>query len=452
MNLNLYHHQKRWLMVDCGVMFGRTGPLDMHAILPDPAYIVARRSRLEGLVLTHAHQDHIGAVADLWPSLRCRVFATRFCAAMLRSALVEAGIRDEVPIRLLEDRARWHLGPFELERIPLTHSTVEMGALAIRTRAGTVLHTGDWKLDPEPVVGPASDRRALKRLGKLAVDAVISDSTNADHEGWTPSEGGLRAPLTELLGAQEGRVAVTLFASNVARIRTLIEAGAEVGRHPVLLGRSLERTIKAARSAGYLRDLPPFVPRREFGFLPRERVLLLCTGSQGEPRAGLSRLAADQRSDLYLEEGDTVVFSARTIPGNELFIARLERLFAERGVAVVRGETDGVHVSGHPRREELRTLYGWVQPRLVVPVHGTPPKLEAHAQLAEEQGMQAARIRNGDILRLAPGPAEVVGHARTGRIKRVEEDRGRDGRGHRERRDRRDGRDRRRHDPRRRNR
>jgi len=431
MNLNLYHASGRWLMVDCGVMFDRSGPHDMHALYPDPSFIVARRHQLEGLVLTHAHQDHIGAVADLWPKLRCRVFATRFCAAMLRSALVEAGIADDVPVRLLDERARFKLGPFELQRVPLTHSTVEMGALIIRTSRGSVLHTGDWKLDPVPVEGRTTDRRTLRALGDEGLLACVSDSTNADHEGWTPSEGSLRDPIRRLLGACEHRVAVTLFASNVARIRTIVQAAVETDRHVMMLGRSLERTVRAAQSAGYLTDLPPPVPLKEFGFIPRERVLLLCTGSQGEPRAGLSRLAADQLRDIYFEPDDTVVFSARAIPGNELFVQRIERLLHERGVRIVRSDQAAVHVSGHPRRDELRELYDWVQPEWVVPVHGTPGKLEAHAELAEAHGLRAARIRNGDVLRLAPGPPEVVQRVRTGRIARVEESaprRGRSGR------------------------
>ncbi|MEN0061505.1 MAG: ribonuclease J [Myxococcota bacterium] len=423
MNLNLYHTSGRWLMVDCGVMFGRDGPHDMHAVYPDPSFIVARRHQLEGLILTHAHQDHIGAVVDLWPVLRCRVFATRFCAAMLQSALAEANLTDEVPIRLLDERAKIKLGPFELQRVPLTHSTVEMGALIIRTSRGAVLHTGDWKLDPDPVEGRTSDQRALQRLADEQVVACVSDSTNADQEGWTPSEGSLKAPIQRLLAGCEHRVAFTLFASNVARIRTIVKAALEADRHPMLLGRSLQRTVQAAQRAGYLTDLPPFVSLREFGFIPRDRVLLLCTGSQGEPRAGLSRLAADQHRDAYFEPDDTVVFSARAIPGNELFIARIEKLLNERGVNIVRSDTAAVHVSGHPRRDELRALYEWVQPKFIVPVHGTPSKLEAHAALAEDQGFGAVRMRNGDVLRLAPGPVEVIQRVRTGRIKRVEEDR-----------------------------
>ncbi len=415
MNLNLYHHAGRWLMVDCGVMFEREGPHTQYVVMPDPSFIVQRAAALDGLVLTHAHLDHIGAVADLWPRLRCRIYATPFCAAMLRSSLQDAEIADQVPIHLLTERAEVRIGPFDLQRIGLSHSTVEMGALVIRTPAGTVLHTGDWKLDADPIVGTGFDAGALQALRD--VDAVISDSTNADREGWTPSEGSLTEPLREILASRPNRVAVTCFASNVARIRTLVEAGVATGRHPVLFGRSLQRSVSAAHASGYLTDLPDFVPSRDYGYLPRSGVLLICTGSQGEVRAGLSRLAADQRDDLYLEAGDAVVFSARQIPGNELAIARLLQLFEERSIEVITADQAHVHVSGHPRREELRTLYRWVAPRSVVPVHGTPPKLEAHASLAESEGLIGCRIRNGQVLQLAPGPPRIVDEIPTGRIR-----------------------------------
>lgn len=420
MNLNLYHHDGRWLMVDCGVSFERDGVHEMHAIYPDPSFAVSVRRRLDGLVLTHAHQDHLGAVADIWPELRCRVFATRFAAALLVDALRERGLLEEVPLVVIDERAKFRVGPFELQRIPLTHSIPEMGALLIRTPAGTVLHTGDFKLDPEPVVGARTDEASLRALADRSIDAVISDSTNADHEGWTGSEGSVVGPLIETIGRCRERVAVTLFSSNVARLQTLARVAAATGRHPVLLGRSLHRTVKAARSCGYLRDWPVAVDAREFGFLPRDRVMLICTGSQGEPRAALSKLAEDRRGDVYLEAGDTLLFSARLIPGNERFVERVTKTLHERGVEVITADDAPIHVSGHPRRDELRTLYGWVRPRLVVPVHGTPPKLEAHASLAEELGMDAARIRNGQAIRVAPGPVRIVRTVRTGRIRRVE--------------------------------
>lgn len=423
MNLNLYHHQGRWLMVDCGVMFGRDGPHVQYALHPDASFIAERRDKLDGLVLTHAHQDHLGAVRDLWPQLECPVYLTAFAAHMIRGTLVEAGLHERVPLRVIGQSERFSVGPFDLQRIPLTHSTPESGALVLRTQAATVLHTGDFKLDPDPRVGLRSDERALRALAQEPVAACISDSTNAQLEGWTPSEGSLFEGLMQVVGACEGRVAVALFASNVARIQTLAQVAQATGRHVVVLGRSLERTLRAARLSGYLSDLPMFIEPREFGFLPPHKVMLLCTGSQGEPRAALSRLAAQQRRDVYLEQGDTVILSARRIPGSELFVERLETLFAQLGVRVIGPEQAPVHTSGHPCRDELRTLYGWVRPETVIPVHGTPPHLKAHAELAEAQGCRSLEIRNGHIVRLGPGPVGVVGSVPTGRIQRIEQDR-----------------------------
>lgn len=419
MNLNLYAHAGRWLMVDCGVMFRRDG-LETHGWMPDVSYIAARRDKLDGLVLTHAHQDHLGAVADLWPKLRCPVYATRFAAAMLREQLKEKGLANRVPVRLLDERCRLRIGPFDIQRIPLTHSTVEMGALVLRTPAGTVLHTGDFKLDANPLIGLDLDRAGLEALAGETIHAVVSDSTNADEEGWTGSESQVVEPLRQLLADRPGRIAVSFFASNVARLRTLALLAESLGRHPVLMGRSMDRTVRAARAAGYLDDVPTLVSTRDFGFLPPEKVLLMCTGSQGEPRAALSRLAEDGRNDVYLDPGDTVVLSARIIPGNELFVERLRTLFREKEVTVLGPDDADIHVSGHPRRDELRTLYRWVQPQTVVPTHGTPKKLEAHAELAESMGLGALRCRNGDLVRLAPGVPTLVGKAMTGRVRRVE--------------------------------
>lgn len=424
MNLNLYHHAGRWLMVDCGVMFGRT-ELTQYALFPDIAYIEARRASLDGLVLTHAHQDHLGAVRDLWPRLRCPVYVTRFAAEMLRDPLREVGLHDKVPIRVVEEDARFTVGPFDLQRIPMTHSTLEMAGLVIRTSAGTVFHTGDFKLDAEPVEGRRTHERGLRALADEDVLACISDSTNAHVPGWTPSEAEVAEGLEQVLGGFEHRIAVSLFSSNVARVRSLMEIAARHEREVVLLGRSLQRTVKAARRAGYLSGLPEPVDLRAFGFLPRDRVMLLCTGSQGEPRAALTRLAEDKRRDVYLEAGDAAVFSARKIPGNELYVERLMRLLAARGVEVVTADQAFVHASGHPCEEELRTLYRWVRPRAVVPVHGTPMHLAAHARLAEREGMRTFEIRNGHILRFAPGPPGVVGSVPTGRERRKERRRGR---------------------------
>ena len=271
-------------------------------------------------------------------------------------------------------------------------------------------------------MGLALDRRGLRALAGETVHAVVSDSTNADEEGWTGSEGSVVEPLRRVLSGRPGRIAVSFFASNVARLRTLARLAESLGRHPVLMGRSMDRTVRAARAAGYLEDVPELLSTRDYGFLPPERVMLLCTGSQGEPRAALSRLAEDRRRDVYLEPGDIVVLSARMIPGNELYVERLLRLLRDRGVDVVGPDDAPIHVSGHPRREELRTLYGWVRPRAVVPTHGTPAKLEAHAELAETMGLAAMRCRNGDLVRLAPGAPMRVDKVVTGRIRRREED------------------------------
>ncbi len=419
MNLNAYHHAGRWLLVDCGVLFERAGPHHTRVLFPDIAAIAGLRDQLCGLVLTHIHQDHLGAVVDLWPRLRCPVYCTRFAAAFLTDALREAGLHQKVPLKVIGEDARLDIGPFSLQRIPMTHSTVEMGAFVLRCPGGTVLHTGDWKLDPDPVSGRQTDRAALEALAREPVHAVVSDSTNALREGWSGSEASLRAPLARLVAAQPGRVAVTLFSSNVARLRTLAAVAEETDRQLVLMGRSLLRTVKAAQQAGYLARMPPVVSSREFGFLPRRAVLMLCTGSQGEPRAALTRMAEDARSDVYLEAGDTVIYSARHIPGCEVAIARVRQLLAERGVTTLDTRDAHVHVSGHPCRDELQALYRWVRPAHVVPVHGTPAHLEAHAALAEELGLGALRVRNGDVLRLGPRPGRV-GRVATGREQRPE--------------------------------
>lgn len=419
MNLNLYRTRGRWLMVDAGVLFRRTPGGGLRILVPEIGFIEARRERLDGLVLTHAHQDHLGAVAALWPRLRCTVYATPFAAAMLEGPLAEAGLRDQVPIRVLHPQARFRVGPFDLQRVPLTHSTVEMGALVIRTEASTVLHTGDWKLDADPVVGPSYDPAALQRLAKEGIDVCVSDSTNADVPGWTPSEGTLFEPLRQEIARRSGRVAVTLFSSNIARMQTLARVAQATQRELVFAGRSIERTFQAAQKAGYLLDVPPVVPLRHYGYLPPERVLLLCTGSQGELRAALSRIATDQHP-AYLAEGDAVLFSARQIPGNELEILRLTTLLRAKGVDIVTADDATIHVSGHPCQDELRQLYRWVAPRWVLPVHGTPPKLEAHAALVERMGIGALRVRNGQIVELGPKPGSRHGVALTGRVERPE--------------------------------
>jgi ribonuclease J len=421
MNLNLYGYgpedDRRWIIVDIGVTFGddRTPGIDL--IMPDPAFIEERRDELVAIVLTHAHEDHIGALAHLWPRLRCPVYATPFTAAMVRGKLIEAGIEAEVPMHIIPLGHRFELGPFDIELVTLTHSILEPNALAIRTPLGLVLHTGDWKIDPDPVVGGDIDEARLRAIGDEGVRAIVCDSTNVFTPGTSGSEADVAASLIELLKQCEGRVAVTTFASNVARLESIIRAGEAVGRHPVLVGRSMHRVVAAAREAGYLHDLPKIVSEDDAGYLPRDSVLFICTGSQGEPRAALARIAEDNHPSIVLEKGDTVIFSSRVIPGNETSIFDLQNRLAERGIRIVTEKDHFVHVSGHPCRDELAAMYQWIRPEVAIPVHGEARHLAEHAALARElQVPEQIVVRNGLMVRLAPGAAEVIDEAPSGRL------------------------------------
>jgi ribonuclease J len=417
MNLNLYGHDGQWLAIDCGVTFGDDTTPGIDLMMPDPTFIAERRENLVGLVLTHAHEDHLGAVPYLWPRLKCNVYATPFAANVLRRKLKETSLHGKVPIVELPMSGHVSLPPFDLELVTLTHSIPEPNAVVIRTKLGTVLHTGDWKLDPEPLVGPLTDEAALRRLGDEGVLAMVCDSTNALVPGASGSEAEVREGLMKLVAGRKGRVAVACFASNIARLETAAMVAAAHGRHAGLVGRSLYRMEEAARETGYLKDLPPFVDEHDLGFLPRENVLMLCTGSQGEPRSALARIARGQHPHATLEPGDTVIFSSRVIPGNERSIGRLQDDLAKLGVDIVTTRDAFVHVSGHPARDELATMYQWVRPKVAVPVHGEHRHMRAHAALAEEcQVPQAVVVENGQVLRLAPGPAEIVGEVQSGRL------------------------------------
>lgn len=417
MNLNLYGHDGRWLAIDCGVTFGDDTTPGIELIMADPTFIAERRENLVGLVLTHAHEDHLGAVPYLWPRLQCTVYATPFAAAILRRKLHETGLHDKVPIVELPMSGHVALEPFDIELVTLTHSIPEPNAVVIRTKAGTVLHTGDWKLDPEPLVGPMTDEAALRRLGEEGVLAMVCDSTNALVPGASGSEAEVRSGLMKLVEGRKGRVAVACFASNIARLETAALVAKAHGRHAALVGRSLYRMEEAARATGYLPDLPPFVAEHDIGFLPRDAALLVCTGSQGEPRSALARIARGQHPHVALEPGDTAIFSSRVIPGNERSIGRLQDDLTRLGVEVLTSRDAFVHVSGHPARDELATMYNWVRPRIAVPVHGEHRHMHAHAALALEcQVPEAAVAENGQILRLAPGRAEIVGEVHSGRL------------------------------------
>nr|WP_294557625.1 ribonuclease J [uncultured Rhodopila sp.] len=420
MNLNLYRwrengHEK-WLAVDCGIGFGGSELPEVEVMMADPGFIADRRKNLVGLVITHAHEDHIGAVAWLWPQLQCPVYATPFAAAVLRRKLIEAGLVNQVKVNVVPPGGNIDLKPFVLRFIRLSHSIPEAQALAIETPAGIVLHTGDWKLDPTPLIGPPTDEAALAALGDKGVLAIVCDSTNAMVEGHSGSELDVRNTLTALIRDLNGRVAVTCFASNVARMESVALAAQEAGRSVALVGRSLKNMDAAARECGYFRSLPPFLTEDDIDDVPDDNLLLLVTGSQGEPRSALSRIARDDHPRVSLGEGDTVIFSSRMIPGNERAIGTVQDQLVRAGVRLMTDDDHLVHVSGHPARDELRRMYRLVKPRYAVPVHGEWRHLSAHAELARAAGSEAFMMEDGDILTLFPGRPAITDSAPVGRL------------------------------------
>ena len=416
MNLNLYRCGGKWLAVDCGIGFGGAELPEVDVMMPDPSFIAERRDRLVGLVITHAHEDHLGAVAWLWPQLKCPVYASPFAAAVLRRKLAEAQLLSQVKLHVVPPGGAIELPPFRLRFLRVAHSVPEAQALVIRTPAGTVLHTGDWKLDPNPLVGPPTDEAAFAALGEEGVLAMVCDSTNAMVEGHSGSEGDVRRALSALVRDLRGRVAVTCFASNVARVESVALAAQDAGRSVAVVGRSLRNLEAAARECGYLSSIPPFASEDEANDIPDDNLLILVTGSQGEPRSALARIAADTHPRIELGEGDTVVFSSRVIPGNERAIGTVQDNLVRRGVRLMTDADHMIHVSGHPARDELRRLYRLVKPRFSVPVHGEWRHLSAHAALAQEAGIKAILMEDGDILSLAPGVPEVVDSAPVGRL------------------------------------
>ena len=416
MNFNLYGCDGLWIAVDCGMGFAGPEAPEAELLLADPAFIASRREALRGLVITHAHEDHIGGVARLWPQLRCPIYATPFTAAILRRKLNEAGLGREVKLHIIPPGGAFEIAPFGLRFIRMTHSTPEAQALAITTHYGTVLHTGDWKFDPHPEVGAVSDQAALQALGDAGILAMISDSTNAMVDGHSGSERDVKKSLNALVNDLPGRIAITCFASNIARVATVVEAGVAAGRHVALVGRSLGNYVAAAQEAGYLEHLPDFIPEEDIGSIPDENLLLLVTGSQGEPRSAMARIAADTHRYAVLGEGDTAIFSSRMIPGNERAITAVQDALVRRGVDVITDDDELTHVSGHPARDELIKLYKLVRPKFLVPTHGEWRHLSAQAALAEEEGINAILLENGDMLKLAPGKPEIIDSVPTGRL------------------------------------
>jgi ribonuclease J len=422
MNFNAYGcgapDDRRWIVVDCGVMFGRESATPgVDLILPDIRFLAEQHENVLAIVLTHAHEDHIGAIAQLWPLLRCPLYATPFTARLIENKLAEAGLAERVRVTIVPLGGRIAIGPFEIDFISITHSIPEPNALAIRTPFGVVVHTGDWKLDPDPLIGEVTDSESLRALGDDGALALVCDSTNALVAGESGSEGRVRTSLIDLIGTLTGRVAVTAFASNVARLESVGEAARAHGRSLALVGRSMNRVVEAARETGYLHDFPPLIDADEAAQLPPNRVLYLCTGSQGETRAALARIAAGEHPSVALGPGDTVIFSSRIIPGNDLAIFEVQNKLSALGVEVLTERDHFVHVSGHPCRDELAQMYRWVRPKVAVPVHGELRHMMEHARLARSlQVPQAIVLQNGQMLRLAPGRAEIVDETPSGRL------------------------------------
>lgn len=421
MNAALYGfgppNRRKWLMVDCGVSFAGPDLPGIDLVLPNIAFIERMRQDLVGLVITHAHEDHIGAVVDLWPRLKCRVFATPFAASLLNAKRLSEPGAPNIAIDVVRPGSRLDLAPFDVELIAMAHSIPESTGLAIRTPLGLVVHSGDWKIDHRPVIGAPTDEARLRALGEEGVLALICDSTNILREGESPSETDVAGTLRELIGAAPARVLVTTFASNIARIRAVADAALATGRSVIVVGRAMDRAIQVARECGYLDGIPPFLGPDSFGYLARDKTVVVATGSQGEVRAALSKLARDDHPDVKLAPGDRVIFSSRTIPGNEREVGRVVNGLVRQGIEVITDRTELVHVSGHPRRAEVSQLYGWVRPRIAIPAHGEPIHLAEHAKFARSLGVEEViTAGDGDVVLLAPGRAAIIDEAPHGRL------------------------------------
>ncbi|WP_377295498.1 ribonuclease J [Rhizobium sp. SGZ-381] len=421
MNLALYGYgpasQRQWIMVDCGVTFAGLDLPGVDLVLPDIRFLEKQRDRLKGIIITHAHEDHYGALNDLWPGLNVPVYASRFTAGMLEAKRDYEGSRAEIPITLFNAGDRIKVGPFEVEAIGVNHSIPEPMSLVIRTPLGNVVHTGDWKIDADPSLGPLTDEARFRAVGDEGVLAMMCDSTNAMREGVSPSEQEVSEGLRQIIEGAEGRVAITTFSSNVGRIRSIAQAAEAAGREVLLLGSSLKRVVGVARDIGIMEGLKPFIAEDEYGYIPRDKVVIILTGSQGEARAALAKISRDEMRHVALTAGDTVVFSSRAIPGNEKPILEIMNGLIEQGIKIVTDQQGLVHVSGHPRRNELLQMYDWVRPAVLVPVHGEAAHLSAQTELALSAGIKTVpKVRNGNLLRLAPGPVEVVDDVPHGRI------------------------------------
>lgn len=421
MNFALYGYgpanKREWLLVDVGVTFPDASLPGVDLVLPDTRFIEENVANLRGIVITHAHEDHYGALHDIWPRLKAPVWMTPFAAGLLEAKRQGEQGAPKIPVTIYRGGEKFTIGPFEIEAIPVAHSIPEPMSLAITTPAGTVIHTGDWKIDPAPTIGPMTDEARFRAYGDKGVLALICDSTNAVRDGESPSEQAVGASLKDIISEAKGRVAVTTFSSNVGRIVSIAKAARDAGRQCLLLGRSLKRVVDVAGELGYMDGLPEFIAEEDFGFIPRDNLVIICTGSQGEPLAALAKLSRDEMKSVALTAGDAVIFSSRAIPGNEKAIIEIKNRLIDLGMKIIEDGDALVHVSGHPRRAELKRMYEWVRPQIGVPVHGEAAHLVAQGSLMATSGIaQVAQIRDGDMLRLYPGAATIIGKVPFGRV------------------------------------
>jgi len=417
MNLNLYAHKGEWLMVDCGMSFADDHFPGVDLVFPDPTFIEREKDQLLGLVVTHGHEDHIGAIPHLWRRLECPIYATSFTAALIEDKLAEAGLLDDVQLHIVEKDAPFELGGFKITYLALAHSIAEGNGLILETSAGIIFHTGDWKLDPNPLIGPICPSDKLKALGDRGVLAMVGDSTNVFNPENAGSESAVRDSLIQMCKNLSGRIVITTFASNVARLDTAGEVARATGRHIVLLGRSMQRITKAAKATGYLKNFPDILDEEDASHMPRDKLLILCTGCQGESRAALARIARDEHRHLTLAADDTVIFSSKIIPGNELVLGQLFNTLVSNNIRVVTEKDAFVHVSGHPGQADLIDMYSWVKPRVAIPVHGEARHLIAHAKLARNEGVKHTLVpSNGDIIEISESGLHKVDEAPFGRI------------------------------------
>ncbi|MEY3191579.1 MAG: hypothetical protein RL305_178 [Pseudomonadota bacterium] len=421
MNLNLFGYGKpgeyKWIIVDIGVTFSDDNIPGIEVILPNPEFIVDQKENLLGIVLTHAHEDHVGAIAHLWPMLECPIYATPFTAAIVREKFKELKINIGSHLKIVKLGGNVKLGAFDIDYVTLTHSILEPNGLAITTPEGVVLHTADWKIDDDPLIGEKTDIKKLTEIGKKGVLAMVCDSTNIFNLGSSGSESLVRTGLFTVLEKMKNRIVITSFASNVARMETVFKVAEKIGRQVCLVGRSMNRIYQLARQCNYLQDIKVPIDVRDSKKIPKNKIVFLCTGSQGEQRAALARIANGTHPDLQLEKDDNVIFSSRIIPGNEKRLFKIFNDFSKNDINVLSEENSMIHVSGHPAREDLKKMYNWIKPKILIPVHGEQRHMAEHINFAKEMGVKfPIKVSNGEIIRLSPGEPKVVDKVTWGRV------------------------------------